>query len=104
MVSMNDWVSFNYRDFYDVPRMLILTFKDKVLLLESPFSEEKDEYPNKYAVYELPQLSEEELSGSWENLTSKALSYLGEIPVETVEFDPTRRKQINATAFDNLGI
>ena len=101
---MSEWVSFEYREFYDIPRMLIFTFRGRILLLKSSFDEEDDEYSKKYSVYELSPSSMEQLEDSWEGLESQALSCLGEISVETVKFDPTRRNQIDVDALKVLGV
>jgi hypothetical protein len=101
---MNEWISFEYREFYDVPREILLTFKGKVLLLESLFIEEDDEYSKNYVIYELPALITANLKGSWEGLAAQAISRLGEIPVEAVQFDTTRRQQIHANILESLNV
>lgn len=101
---MSEWIPFVYREFYDVPREILLTFKGKVLLLESLFDDEEDDYSNNYVVYELPTSITEKLNGSWEGFAGQAISRLGEIPVEYVQFDPTHRKQIYGNVLKALNI
>jgi hypothetical protein len=48
-------VEFQYGDFCDVPRFIILKYRDTLFLLRSAFDEELDEYPDSYSVYRLPQ-------------------------------------------------
>ena len=99
---MNQKTSFIYRDFYDVPRMIILRLKGLLILLDSPFDTEADEYSDRYRVFVLPNLPQEELEGSWENLSSKSTKFLGQIPIRNVVFDPTLRKEIDTGLIDQL--
>jgi hypothetical protein len=101
---MSEWIPFVYREFYDVPREILLTFKGKVLLLESLFDDKDDEYSKNYVVYELPASIMGNLNGSWEGFANQALSELGEIPVESVQFDNTRRKQIYGDVLEALNM
>lgn len=95
-------VSFIYREFYDVPRMIILSRGNLRILLESAFDTEADEYSDTYKVFVLPNISEEDLRGSWEALASTATGLLGEISVNDLDFDTSRRKEINPILIDNL--
>jgi hypothetical protein len=59
-------VRFRYVDFYDVPRAIVLSYKGKLLLLDSPFDDKLDDYPDSYSVYELPESVETSLAKrSW---------------------------------------
>src|SRR5258708_28013239 len=78
-----------YREFYDVPRMLILTHRGQKLLLDCKFDESLDEYPAVYKVYALPLEIDENALQSWDALPQNAMKYLGDIPVEKVMFDPS---------------
>lgn len=95
-------VPFIYREFYDFPRMIILRRGDLRILLESAFDTEADEYSRTYKVFVLPNISEEDLNGSWEPLASTATSFLGEIPVNDLDFDPSRRQEMDPVLIDNL--
>lgn len=46
----------------------------------------------------MPYLEEQDLIGSWKRLPKKATRSLGEIPVQEVRFDETRRKFIEGEA------
>ena len=96
-------VPFRYVEFYDVPRLIALRYKGKLLLLQSAFSETLDEYPNAYSVYELPESSEPLLAaGSWRSLEHMTLTSMGEIPVSAVKFDSTKRKTLDPSILDPL--
>jgi hypothetical protein len=99
---MEQKVPFIYREFYDVPRMIILRRRHAQILLESTFDRATEEYASVYNVFQLPDISEDQLQGSWEHLSSKATKLLGQIPVVNVEFDATKRKQLNADFIDDL--
>jgi hypothetical protein len=97
-----DWAPIRYRDFYDLPRIFITSYNGQDYLFDCPFDDELDDYPDSYRVYQLPALSEEALQGSWELLPELATSFLGEIPVAEVQFDPTKRERINTDIFREL--
>jgi hypothetical protein len=79
-----------YREFWDVPRIFLLSFQERLFLFDCPFDEELEDYPNQYKVYLLPNLSEEELDGSWEKLSDRALRHLGDVPIVNIQFDPNK--------------
>ena len=56
--SVGQMIPFRYGGFWDVPRYILLRYRGKPLLLESPFDENLDEYPDDFAVYELPSKTE----------------------------------------------
>ena len=99
---MSRKIPFIYTDFYDLPRMIVVRHKGLLVLLESAFDEKADDYSDRYSVFVLPEISEDELEGSWEGLSSKAQRFLGHIPVRDVEFDSTLRKEIDADLIDAL--
>src|SRR5215469_9430106 len=41
-------IPFRYAGFWDVPRYILLRYRDRTLLLQSPFDDSTDEYPNFY--------------------------------------------------------
>jgi hypothetical protein len=96
-------VPFRYVEFYDVPRAIVLRYKEKLLLLDSPFDDKLDAYPDNYSVYELPESVELSLAkGSWLFLENTRLACLGQIPVKTVRFDSTKRKALDPSVLDKI--
>lgn len=96
-------VSFRYVEFYDVPRAIVLRHKGKLLLLQSAFDDQVDEYPDTYTVYALPESVEASLAkGSWRFLEELPLISLGQISVQDVHFDPTKRKSLDPSVLDTL--
>jgi len=93
---------FSYREFYDVPRLILLRREGSLILLESAFDAETDEYSDSYEVFVLPNISPDELAGSWEGLRSKAVTFLGRVPVKDIDFDPTLRREIETSLIDEL--
>jgi len=91
-----------YREFYDVPRMLILTHRGVKLLLDCKFDESLDEYPSAYRVYVLPEGIDEVALKAWEALPGMATRYLGEIPVDQIIFDASKRAEIDTAVIDTL--
>lgn len=96
------WTTIRYRDFYDVPRIFLTTHDGKQYLFDCPFDDQLDEYLERYRVYELPGVPEEELQGSWVRLPERAVSLVGEVPVASLQFDPTKRNSINTITLDEL--
>ena len=92
---MAEMIPIIYRDFYDLPRMFVVSFHEKQFLFDCPFNEETEEYQNSYYVCLMPKLSEFDLEGSWDLLTEKAVSRLGSITVSDVHFDKTCRKYMD---------
>jgi len=72
------WATIRYRDFYDVPRIFITVHDGKQYLFDCPFDDDLDEYSDRYRVYQLPAILEDELEGSWERLPERAVSLLGQ--------------------------
>ena len=91
-----------YREFYDIPRMFIVSFRDRNWLFDGRFDDAADEYPDEYRVYSLPALSDEVLEGDWSSLPARASAFAGTIPTANVQFDPTRRRTISSRALEEL--
>ncbi len=91
-----------YRDFWDVPRIFIVRHRGQQYLFDCSFNESVEDFEETYRVYTLPDLLEGELSGSWEGLAGRAESYLGEVLVERVNFDSSRRLSIDTRIIDEL--
>lgn len=95
-------VPFTYREFHDVPRMVLLRHEGSLILLESAFNSETDEYSDSYEVFVLPNISADELEESWEGISSKAVRFLGRIQVNDIHFDPTLRQEIDTGLIEDL--
>jgi hypothetical protein len=100
---MSEMTPFRYRVMFDVPRWITLRYKERLLLLQSAFDENLDDYPSSYSVYVLPDAVEDALRGaSWLFLENTPLTCIGKIPIRAVVFDPSRRKELDATCLDSL--
>lgn len=71
-------------------------------LFDCTFNDSVEDYEEVYRVYELSPLPEGVLNGSWDGISKKAKSYLGEVPVSSVKFDSSRRRSIDAEIIDEL--
>jgi hypothetical protein len=91
-----------YRDFYDVPRMIVVTHRGLKLLLDCKFEESLDDYSTAYRVSILPQELDELSLHSWGELPRMATKYLGDIPIAQVVFDPSKRAEIDTAVLDSL--
>lgn len=99
---MHSRAKINYRDFYDVPRIFIVHHRGMQLLFESSFDDAMDEYSDTYKVFLLPNISNDELHGSWISLPAKAIKCLGEVLIKEVAFDPSLRLEIEVGIIDRL--
>lgn len=89
-----------YRDFYDVPRAFLVRHNGRLLFFDCPFSDDQDDYPGTYRVYRMPDSVLDELDGSWERLTDRSEELICEIPVAAVQFDSSRREQMETGVLD----
>jgi len=93
---------FKYIDFCDVPRCIVLRYRQRSILLQSAFDENLDDYPHSYSVYLLPESAEDLLrNNSWEFLKTP-MTCIGEIRIDDVTFDPSKRKELDASILANL--
>jgi hypothetical protein len=98
------WLPFQYRDFYDVPRMIVVERASNLYLFDAPFDDAADEYADRYTVYRLPESSRSVISlDSWVGLAA-AGEPIGRLSVSEVEFDESRRRLINDRVFDRLPV
>jgi len=98
---MVEMTPFTYGGFCDVPRCLTLRYRGSRLLLQSAFDEDLDEYPAEYSVYVVPESADD--SGtvcSPEFLSKTPMACIGQIAIDQVVFDPTKRKELDASILD----
>jgi hypothetical protein len=99
----NNMTDIVYRGFWDVPRIFLARVGGDVYLFDCPFSETLDDYPDVYEVFLLsPSVDWDDLPKDWTTLSKTAVRRLGTIPVADVRFDPTLRKQFDASILDTL--
>lgn len=99
---MSTWVPIKYRGFCDVPQIFVTHYGGEDFLFDCPFDEELEDDSDSYKVYVLPSLKDEDLSKDWTTLHTRAIRYLGEVPVTSVRFDPSRRQAIDAAILDEI--
>ena len=92
---MSAWAGIQYRDFYDVPRMFLTQTETAVYLFDSRFSDVNDEYDDHYEVYLMPKNDEMHTRSDWRGLEKLAIRHLGRVKVSSVEFDNSKRKEVN---------
>src|SRR5262249_31329316 len=97
VIVMADRIPITYGEFYDFPRMIRFQFGGEWFFLDSPFDEERDDYPEVYNAYLLPFRSEEEIKANpfyWKDLSNAV--HLGQIGVSEIGLDETRRRSLDA--------
>jgi hypothetical protein len=93
---MERWHAFSYREFYDVPRMLVVEMRSSILLLVSRFDANQDDYESLYHCYRLP--IGVDLRGTWEGIERSADHYFGSVAVSQVRFDQSKRQKIDLSS------
>lgn len=84
-----------YREFYDLPRAVVVEIDGASFFLDCAFDSAIDEYPDRYRVYQIDVgLAEATSIKDWTNLQSRG-EFIGQVPVDDVEFDPTGRSGIS---------
>lgn len=100
---MSAWAPIlRYVGFWDVPRIFLTRYKGQTFLFDCPFDEQLEDDSDSYRVYAMPDLSDQDLPKDWTSLHEKARSYVGEIPVARVHFDPTRRREVELSILEEL--
>lgn len=95
-------VPITYREFWDVPRVFLASYKGQTFLFDCRFDESEEDFKDHYEVHLMQALSPEDLSGDWQHLSERAKRHLGPAPIRNVVFDPTRRKAIDPRILDLL--
>jgi hypothetical protein len=95
-------VAFKYVEFYDVPRLIIFSYKNYLFLLASYFDEERDDYEPDYTISILPSWVEQKIAdSSWRILDDDiGARRLGTVSVRDVVFDNTKRRTLDPTFLD----
>jgi hypothetical protein len=93
-------VPFRYRDFWDIPRLIIVRYCDKVFPLGSYFDKELDDYHEEYTIEILPLWAEQRIESSWDFLEEIERRAVGTVAVKEVVFDETKRQFLNPGFLD----
>jgi hypothetical protein len=96
---MAQWDFAEYRDFYDVPRIILARCDLGTFLFNSRFDDIEDKYSDYYEVYQLSPVSAKDVSGSWVGIESCTMKHLGQIGIGDFPFDVAGRKFLD---YDSL--
>ena len=100
---MAEMTPFHYAGFWDVPRYIVLSYREQSLLLRSEFDDELDEYELNYAVFILPESARNSVrDGNWDFYNKTPMAEIGQVPVRAVVFDQSKRKELDASCLDSL--
>lgn len=100
---MPDMTSSTYGGFYDVPRCPSFRYRGRRFSLQSAFDDELDEYPEDYSVFIVPESAGDSRPVcSPEFLTNTPMVCIGQISIDQVMFDQSRRKELDASILDRL--
>jgi hypothetical protein len=96
------WLPITYRDFYDVPRAVVVEYHGRLFFFDCPFCHDLDDFPEQFDVYELPHEVEDVLATvNWNDLAATG-KFVGRIPVKSVEFDASKRQSVKSAVLDRL--
>lgn len=91
-----------YRDYYDIPRAVVVEYEGNIYLFDCPFDSEIDEYGGDYHIYRLSSSFRHNLDDlDWSKLSEEG-EQIGRVPVEMVEFDSTKRKYIDSEVLQEI--
>ncbi len=99
---MSTWASIKYMGFWDVPLIFLVPYQGELVLFDCEFDEEVEDYRDFYKVYAVPPAVAEDLPKDWTTLHTRATRYLGNVPVQSVRFDPTRRREVDTSVLEEL--
>ncbi len=100
---MAQMTPFRYGGFYDVPRYISLRYRGRRFVLQSPFDEDLDEYPSEYSVYIVPESADDSQPVCPpEFFLNTPTACIGHIQIDQVTFDPSNRKELDASILDSL--
>lgn len=88
------WCPIRYRDFYDIPRAVVLEFEGVFYFFSSPFGESEGEYSDYFDVYELSAEATANLDSSDWSSIEKYGKYSGRVSIDELCFDDTKRKSV----------
>ena len=94
-----EMVPIQYRGFWDIPRIFLARYLGRLFLFESRFDEVLEDHVDEFTVYELPIDGDAELPKDWTSLAERAVKQLGQVPVESVKFDASKRQAVDADVF-----
>ncbi len=99
---MTSWLEIRYREFYDIPRAMVVDWNGDTYLFDCAFDYDEDEYEASYTVYLLPdEVSSQLGETSWTDLGHRG-ARVGAVPTSAAQFDATRRRQLNVSIFEAL--
>ena len=101
-MSREEWLPIRYRDFYDIPRAIVVRYRGTLYFFDCPFDEDLDEYPPAFAVYRLPSSAARQVTHpSWERLAESG-EFLTRVDASKLELDPTKRKSLRARVLEEI--
>lgn len=94
-------IPFIYKDFWDIPRAIVLEWNDSIYFFDCPFDDALDDYANTYKVFRLPAETATGVDVSWLDfhLRGEAIGY---VESQDFEFDATRRHTVSAAVFERI--
>jgi hypothetical protein len=100
---MAEMTQFEWGWFDDQPRCISFRYRGRLFVLQSRFDDDLEEYPDEYSVYVVPDsIDDSQPICTPEFLSKTPMACIGQIPVNQVTFDPSKRKELDASILDSL--
>ena len=97
-----EWIPFIYREFWDVPRALVVQWDERTLFFDCLLDLETEEYPGFCSVYELPsELVPMLPTMSWTDLRHHG-ECVGSLGVGDLEFDESKRSLVSRQSLEKV--
>ena len=81
--------------------MFVVTTPDGLLVFDSAFDDDLDDYRPEYTVHFIPWSEARKLHDPWDTLTDGA-ELRGHVPTADVAFDETKRLMVSAAGVDRF--
>lgn len=92
-----------YSGYWDAPLAFVVSYKAETYLFwRGGFDDDLDDYPSKYQVFLVQDVSLEQVKEDWHIMWKTEQKFVGKIHYNEVEFDATHRKEIDSSTFDKL--
>jgi len=94
--SLPQWRPIWYSAYWDLPRYIYTTDGERAFVLDCPFDDALDDYPDRFTVYAAPVLAHPaSRRENWPGPAQESLTLLGTVALDRSHLDPTWRKQLD---------
>jgi hypothetical protein len=89
------WIPFEYRDFWEAPRLIVCAIDGVEYMLDSEFDETANAYAPIYKGYRLPAIPDPHAPAALEPRAEEERVLIGILPIGQLRFDATLRRELD---------